>query len=54
MSVLLRGPSTEVLGTRLFELLSYGSPQQAAVIAMVVVIAVLIGGRALAWRARWA
>lgn len=54
MSVLLRGPSTEVLGTRLFELLSYGSPQQAAVVAMVVVIAVLVGGRLTAWRARWA
>ncbi|MDP2307748.1 MAG: ABC transporter permease subunit [Pseudomonadota bacterium] len=54
MSILLRGPSTEVLGTRLFELLSYGTPQQAAVIAMVVVAAVLVLGRALAWRVRWA
>jgi len=54
MSILLRGPSTEVLGTRLFELLSYGTPQQAAVIAMVVVVMVLAAGRALAWRARWA
>lgn len=48
MSVLLRGPSTEVLGTRLFELLSYGSPQQAAVVAMVVVGAVLVGARFIA------
>jgi iron(III) transport system permease protein len=54
MSILLRGPGTEVLGTRLFELLSYGSPQQAAVIAMIVVVAVLVGARAIAWRARWA
>lgn len=54
MSILLRGPSTEVLGTRLFELLSYGTPQQAAVIAMVVVASVLVGARALTWRARWA
>jgi iron(III) transport system permease protein len=54
MSVLLRGPSTEVLGTRLFELLSYGSPQQASVVAMIVVLSVLFAGRATAWRARWA
>ncbi len=53
MSVLLRGPSTEVLGTRLFELLSYGSPQQAAVVAMVVVFAVLLGGRAAHRRRQW-
>lgn len=53
MSVLLRGPRTEVLGTRLFELLSYGSPQQAAVVAMVVVLAVLAGGRAARGRSRW-
>ncbi len=51
MSVLLRGPQTEVLGTRLFELLSYGSPQQASVIAMIVAIAVLVGGRAAYRRA---
>lgn len=54
MSVLLRGPATEVLGTRLFELLSYGSPQQAAVLAMVVVALVLAGGPLLAGRSRWA
>lgn len=54
MSVLLRGPGTEVLGTRLFELLSYGSPQQASVLAMIVVLAVLAGGPVLAGRARWA
>ena len=54
MSVLLRGPGTEVLGTRLFELLSYGSPQQAAVVAMVVVLAVLLGGRLTRWRSKWA
>ena len=54
MSVLLRGPGTEVLGTRLFELLSYGSPQQAAVVAMVVVLAVLLGGRLTRWRSTWA
>lgn len=53
MSVLLRGTSTEVLGTRLFELLSYGSPQQAAVVAMVVVFAVLLGGRVANRRSRW-
>jgi iron(III) transport system permease protein len=54
MSVLLRGPSTEVLGTRLFELLSYGSPQEAAVLAMIVVGAVLLGGPALTGRSKWA
>ena len=54
MSVLLRGPGTEVLGTRLFELLSYGSPQQASVLAMIVVLAVLAGGSVLAGRAKWA
>jgi iron(III) transport system permease protein len=54
MSVLLRGPATEVLGTRLFELLSYGSPQQAAVVAMVVVAVVLLGGPLMTRRSRWA
>jgi iron(III) transport system permease protein len=54
MSVLLRGPSTEVLGTRLFELLSYGAPQQAAVLAMIVVAAVLVGGPLMSGRPRWA
>ncbi len=54
MSVLLRGPSTEVLGTRLFDLLSYGSPQEAAVLAMIVVAAVLAGGPLMTGRARWA
>ena len=54
MSVLLRGPGTEVLGTRLFELLSYGSPQQAAVVVMLVVLAVLLGGRLTRWRSKWA
>ena len=54
MSVLLRGPGTEVLGTRLFELLSYGSPQQAAVLAMIVVGVVLAGGPVMTGRSRWA
>ncbi len=54
MSVLLRGPGTEVLGTRLFELLSYGSPQEASVLAMIVVLAVLVGGPVLSGRPRWA
>ena len=54
MSVLLRGPATEVLGTRLFELLSYGAPQQAAVLAMIVVAAVLAGGPLMTGRPRWA
>lgn len=54
MSVLLRGPGTEVLGTRLFELLSYGSPQQASVVAMIVVAVVLAGGPLLTGRSRWA
>ena len=54
MSVLLRGPATEVLGTRLFELLSYGSPQEASVLAMVVVAAVLVGGPVLSGRSKWA
>jgi iron(III) transport system permease protein len=54
MSVLLRGPGTEVLGTRLFELLSYGSPQQASVLSMIVVMAVLVGAPALRGRSKWA
>ncbi len=54
MSVLLRGPGTEVLGTRLFELLSYGSPQQAAVLATVVGLVVLVGGPLMTGRSRWA
>jgi len=54
MSVLLRGPATEVLGTRLFDLLSYGSPQQASVLAMVVVIVVLAGGPVMTGRSKWA
>lgn len=54
MSVLLRGPGTEVLGTRLFELLSYGSPQQASVVAMLVVLVVLAGGPLMTGRSKWA
>ena len=54
ISVLLRGPATEVLGTRLFELLSYGSPQQASVLAMVVVLVVLAGGPLITGRSKWA
>ena len=45
---------SEVLGTRLFELLSYGSPQEASVLAMVVVAAVLVGGPVLSGRSKWA
>lgn len=54
MSVLLRGPGTEVTGTRLFDLLSYGSPQEASVLAMIVVGVVLAGGPLISGRARWA
>jgi ABC-type Fe3+ transport system permease subunit len=43
LSVLLRGPRTEVLGTRLFSLQSYGAPQQAAVLALLVTL-VVAGG----------
>jgi len=43
LSVLLRGPRTEVLGTRLFSLESYGAPQQAAVLALLVTL-VVAGG----------
>ena len=46
LSVLLRGPRTEVLGTLLFYLQSYADPQSASVIA-VVVTGVLLGG--LVW-----
>lgn len=51
LSVLLRGPRTEVLGTLLFYLQSYADPQSAAVLAMVVA-GVLLGGMALMrlWR----
>lgn len=53
MSVLLRGPGTEVLGTRLFEQLSYGSPQEASVVAMLVVVVVLAAGRLTTRRPAW-
>jgi iron(III) transport system permease protein len=43
LSVLLRGPSTEVLGTRLFTLQSYADPQSAAVLAVMVAGLVLAG-----------
>lgn len=43
MSVLLRGPSTEVLGTRLFQLQSYADPQSAAVLAVLVGALVFVG-----------
>lgn len=43
LSVLLRGPRTEVLGTRLFYLQSYADPASAAVLAMVIVGVLAIG-----------
>lgn len=43
MSVLLRGPRTEVVGTLLFYLQSYADPQSAAVLAMLVLVVVLAG-----------
>lgn len=46
LSVLLRGPRTEVLGTLLFYLQSYADPQSAAVLAMLVA-GLLLGGLAL-------
>ncbi|MFZ5478217.1 MAG: ABC transporter permease [Myxococcota bacterium] len=48
LSVLLRGPRTEVLGTLLFYLQGYADPQAAAVLA-VVVVAVLLAGMGLSW-----
>ncbi|MEN9784846.1 MAG: transporter permease [Pseudomonadota bacterium] len=43
LSVMLRGPSTEVLGTRLFTLQSYADPQAAAVLAVIVGGLVFVG-----------
>jgi iron(III) transport system permease protein len=43
LSVMLRGPSTEVLGTRLFTLQSYADPQAAAVLAVIVGTLVFVG-----------
>jgi iron(III) transport system permease protein len=43
LSVLLRGPRTEVLGTRLFMLQGYGDPAEAAVLALVAAAASLLG-----------
>ncbi len=43
LSVLLRGPSTEVLGTRLFNLQAYADPQSAAVLAVLVGGIVFVG-----------
>jgi iron(III) transport system permease protein len=48
LSVLLRGPRTEVLGTRLFYLQGYADPQAAAVLA-VIVVGVLFAGMGLRW-----
>ncbi len=48
LSVLLRGPRTEVLGTLLFYLQGYADPQAAAVLA-VIVVGVLLLGMGLRW-----
>jgi len=44
LSVMLKGPSTEVLGTRLFYLQSYADPASAAVLAVLVVGMMVLGG----------
>jgi iron(III) transport system permease protein len=43
LSILLRGPETQVVGTLLFDLQTYGDPPSAAVLA-VVITAVVLGG----------
>lgn len=45
LSILLRGPDTQVVGTLLFDLQTYGDPPSAAVLA-VVVTSVVLGGNA--------
>lgn len=53
MSVLLKGPGIETVGTRLFELQEYEAPTAASVLASVVLVVVLAGracARALARR----
>ncbi|MFO0725989.1 MAG: iron ABC transporter permease [Myxococcota bacterium] len=47
MSVLLVGPATPVLGTVLFELQSYADPPSAAVVAVLLVSATLLGNEIL-------
>lgn len=47
LSVLLKGPETEVLGTLLFYLQSYADPSAAAVLAVLVVAVMGIGAAAL-------
>lgn len=46
LSILLQGPDTQVVGTLLFELQTYGNPPSAAVLA-VTVTACVLGGNAL-------
>lgn len=46
LSILLRGPETQVVGTLLFDLQTYGDPPSAAVLA-VVITAVVLGGNAI-------
>ncbi|MFK7929700.1 MAG: ABC transporter permease [Myxococcota bacterium] len=46
LSILLQGPDTQVVGTLLFDLQTYGNPPSAAVLA-VTVTAVVLGGNAL-------
>jgi iron(III) transport system permease protein len=47
LSILLRGPGTQVVGTLLFDLQTYGDPPAAAVLAVVVTFIVLGGNAAL-------
>jgi iron(III) transport system permease protein len=48
LSILLFGPTTETLGTVLFELQSYADPPAAAVVATLLVLAVALGQLVLA------
>ncbi len=52
MSVLLAGPRTPVLGTVLFELMSYADPPSAAVLACVCLGLVVVAHAALRWLGR--
>jgi len=50
MSILLAGPDSAVIGTRLFELQTYGDPPGAAVLA-IAITALALGGNAVVRRA---